>query len=146
MRKRVILWVEDSPADALLLRLALHQNAVDVELIVVPSVAEARRYLRGEALKNGATLRPDLVLVDLNLPMDGGQSLLGEASRSAPTVVFTTTDDPRQHARCIELGAAECITKPEDWLGYDDVVQRLCRYFPDACSQPPSLSLHTIGG
>ena len=113
-----ILLVEDSPGDARLTKEALREGKVRNNLHVVPDGVEALAFLR-RAGKYGPVPRPDVILLDLNLPKKDGREVLAEIKedddlRRIPVVVLTTSQDERDVLRAYELHANCYITKPVD--------------------------------
>jgi len=111
-----ILLVEDSPGDVSLTRHALKQAKVANELNVVADGEEAMAYLRQEAAYEEAT-RPELVLLDLNLPRKDGREVLAEMKQDAdlstiPVVVLTTSSDETDVLKAYQLHANSYVTKP----------------------------------
>lgn len=111
-----ILLVEDLAADAGLVRAALKEGRFYCSLDVVEDGEQALAYLRGEL--RGAH-RPDLVLLDLNLPRLNGRDVLrimkeDETLRAIPVVVLTTSDVERDIEASYSLGAVGFVTKPLD--------------------------------
>jgi CheY-like chemotaxis protein len=113
-----ILLVEDNPADVRLTREALKEGRVHNELNVVPDGVEALSYLRQEGKYRDAR-RPDLVLLDLNLPRMDGREVLREVKsderlKTIPIVVLTTSAAEQDVARSYGLHANSYVTKPVD--------------------------------
>ena len=118
MRPIEILLVEDNPGDARLTREALCDAKVRNNLSVVSDGVEALAYLRNEAPFETA-IRPDLVLLDLNLPRMSGREVLAEIKTDAtlrrlPVVVLTTSSDEQDILESYNLYANCYITKPVD--------------------------------
>lgn len=117
-KKLNVLLVEDEPADAHLVRLAFAEGQVPVDLHHVPDGVEAFAFLHREGAYANVP-RPDLILLDLNMPrMDGRQFLkkikLDAALRSLPVVVLTTSDAERDLLDSYQHFAAGFIVKPVD--------------------------------
>jgi CheY-like chemotaxis protein len=111
-----ILLIEDNPADVLLTKESFTKSKTANELGVVTNGAAALRFLRREGPYASAT-RPDLILLDLNLPTVDGREVLAEIKtdpdlKSIPVVVLTTSADERDIKRAYELNANCCVTKP----------------------------------
>jgi two-component system, chemotaxis family, response regulator Rcp1 len=111
-----ILLVEDSPSDVELTIEAMREAKVANELHVVIDGVEAMAFLRKEGAY-AAACRPDLVLLDLNLPRKDGKEVLAEMRadsilRSIPVAVLTTSKAESDILRSYELGANCFITKP----------------------------------
>ena len=109
-----VLVVEDNPADMLLIREAIRSSTVSADVIVAYDGAEALRLLEASAT------RPDLVILDLNVPRFGGLEVLQLRPRGGepPVVVFTGSRNPDERRRALALGAKEHIVKPETWDEY----------------------------
>ena len=114
-----ILLVEDSPGDVRLTREVLKDAKVLNELSVVGDGVEAMSFLRRQGEYAG-TARPDLILLDLNLPRKDGREVLAEIKadeqlRRIPVVVLTTSDAEHDILRTYDNHANCFITKPIDW-------------------------------
>lgn len=113
-----ILLVEDDPGDVVLTKEALAEGKVANTLDVVPDGVEAMRYLRREGEYARAS-RPDLILLDLNLPKKTGREVLEELQadaglRTIPVVVLTTSEGEEDIAKAYQSNANCYITKPVD--------------------------------
>jgi two-component system, chemotaxis family, response regulator Rcp1 len=111
-----ILLVEDDPADVELTREAMKDSKLLVTMTVVDDGVKAMRFLKQEEPYTDAR-RPDLVILDLNLPRKDGREVLQEIKndenlKSIPVCILTTSADAQDIKRCYELGANCCITKP----------------------------------
>lgn len=124
-----ILLVEDNPGDVRLTREALKEGKVRNNLHVASDGVEALAFLRREG--HGADApRPDLILLDLNLPRMDGRELLEEikqddALRSIPVVILTTSRDEEDILRTYDLHANCYITKPVDLDQFISVVRSI---------------------
>jgi len=114
-----IFLAEDNPADVYLLREALGVDSnSDVELLVASDGAEALDYVNRRG--HYASLpKPDLIVLDLNLPKSDGTDVLQSIRESqelgdVPVVILTSSDSPRDRAAAVRLGANGYITKPSD--------------------------------
>ncbi len=118
-----ILLVEDNAADLDLTIDALAQSKWSTNISTVCDGTEAMAFLRREGKYTTAT-RPNLVLLDLNLPRKDGRSVLADvksdpALRRIPIVIFSTSQAPIDIERCYELGANSYVSKPpilRDWM------------------------------
>lgn len=124
-----LLLVEDSPADVLMTREGLARAKVHNKLTVVRDGVEALAFLRREDPFTNAT-RPDLILLDLNLPRKDGREVLAEikadpALRSIPVVILTTSKVEEDILRAYGLHANCYITKPVDFSGFVQMVRTL---------------------
>lgn len=129
-----ILLVEDEPADANLVRLALKENKVHCHLYHVFDGVDALAFLRHEGEQNANTPRPDLILLDINMPRMNGRELLTELKAdeklaAIPVVVLTTSDIDRDINASYKMGAAGYITKPIDIDQFIDAIRQLDNYW-----------------
>lgn len=136
-----ILLVEDNDGDALLTEEALSASKMRVNMKRVHNGVEAVRYLRKEAPFEEAT-RPDLILLDLNMPKMGGQELLtiikrDPMLRSIPVVVLTTSAAERDILHSYELNAACFVSKPVDFEQFQKVVRELSQFWFTLVRLPP---------
>lgn len=128
-----ILLVEDEPADAHLVRMAFMESRVLVDLRHVTDGVDALAYLE-QAPGFIDTPRPDLILLDLNMPRMDGRTFLAELKRredlrGIPVVVLTTSDVERDVVAAYDLGAAGYIVKPVDLDQFMSVIQSLQDYW-----------------
>jgi len=124
-----ILLVEDNPGDVRLTREALREGKIHNNLAVVEDGVEALRYLRGEGPYAGSP-RPDVILLDLNLPRKDGREVLEEVKadprlRTIPIVVLTSSDAERDVVRAYDLHANCYVTKPVDLEQFINVVKSI---------------------
>jgi two-component system, chemotaxis family, response regulator Rcp1 len=113
-----ILLIEDNPADARLALEAIREAKVHNRLTWVSDGVEAMAHLRKEG-KYGEAARPDLILLDLNLPRKDGREVLAEIKadpmlRRIPVVVLTTSQAEEDILKAYNLNANCYITKPVD--------------------------------
>lgn len=113
-----ILHMEDDLGDVLLTRKALRSSDVDIHINVASDGVQALAYLRAEGAHTDA-VRPDLILLDLNMPRKDGRELLAELKqdlglRSIPVIVLTTSDSQQDVLQAYDLQAACYIKKPID--------------------------------
>ena len=124
-----VLLVEDSRSDALLVREGLKRANIDHTLDHVEDGVEAMQFLQREGPYSGVP-RPDVVLLDLNLPRKNGHEVLAEmtandALRRLPVMVWTTSEDkPDCDAGSAPL-VIRCVTKPAGMEGFIEVMQAL---------------------
>lgn len=124
-----ILLVEDNPGDADLVRLALEENKLCNELHVAEDGDTAMAFLRREG-SHASAPRPDLILLDLNLPKKDGREVLAEIKadpdlRSIPVVVLTTSKHDEDILKAYELNANCYVTKPVDFDQFARVVRQI---------------------
>jgi two-component system response regulator len=141
-RKEVdILLVEDDPGDVELTREGLADSKLLVNLHTVDNGIKALQYLRKKGPYSDAG-RPDLILLDLNMPKKDGRETLKEIKsdeglRSIPVVVLTTSDADMDITRCYELGANCFITKPVGFEAFIKVVHSLEDFWFTVVKVPP---------
>jgi two-component system, chemotaxis family, response regulator Rcp1 len=124
-----ILLVEDNPGDVRLTIEGLRESKVRNNLHVAPDGVAALEFLRRDGTYADAP-RPDLILLDLNLPKKDGREVLAEikadpALRTIPVVVLTTSSAEKDVLRTYELQAASYITKPVDLEQFITVVKSI---------------------
>lgn len=135
-RPITVLLVEDDPGDVLLVREAFADHRLSNPLLVAGDGVEAL-----ELLRNPETERPDLVLLDLNLPRKDGREVLREikaddALRSIPVVVLTTSDAEEDILRSYDLHANAYVTKPVDFERFLEVVRQIDEFFVSVVKLP----------
>jgi two-component system, chemotaxis family, response regulator Rcp1 len=117
-----VLLVEDSPGDVRLIEEALKDVKVPIRLHIARDGVEAMAFLRGEG-KNTNAPRPNLILLDLNLPKKDGREVLREIKESAafvsiPVVILSTSAAEVDIVQSYTLHANCYITKPVDLKGF----------------------------
>jgi CheY-like chemotaxis protein len=122
-----ILLVEDNPSDVLLTRIAMQECKIANRLHVAKDGEVAMSFLRRQG-EHAEAPRPDLVMLDLNLPRMDGRELLREMKsdpmlRVIPVVVLTTSDSETDVLRSYDLHANAYITKPLDMEQFVRVVK-----------------------
>ena len=113
-----LLLVEDNPGDVLLTQEAFREGGAPLRLSVVGDGEEALRYLRKQGAHEHA-IRPDLILLDLNLPRKDGRELLAEIKQDddlaqIPVLILTTSQSRQDIGRAYKLHANCYLTKPLD--------------------------------
>ena len=136
-----ILLVEDNPGDVELTREALHDTKVHMHLSVVPDGVEAMAFLRREGAYADAP-RPDLILLDLNLPRKDGRGVLADvkqdpALRHIPVVVLTSSQAEQDIVRAYELHANCYVTKPVDLDQFVTIVRSIEQFWFTVVKLPP---------
>jgi two-component system response regulator len=128
-----VLLVEDDPGDELMTREAFEHNKVGNALHVVRDGAEALDYLyrRGD---HAAAPRPDLILLDLNLPKRDGREVLEEIKShpdlaAIPVVVLTTSSAEEDILRSYRLHANAYVTKPVDFDQFINAIRQIDDFF-----------------
>ncbi len=128
-----LLLVEDDPGDVVMTREALEDSKLLIELHVVSNGEEAVAYLRNEA-PFGDAARPDLVLLDLNLPRLSGREVLEIVKADPgllpiPIVILTTSESEEDVLRSYELHANAYVTKPVGFESFVSVVKQIDDFF-----------------
>ena len=128
MRVANLLLVEDTASDVRLVKEAVKEIGVPVEVAVAKDGIEAMNYLRDA--EAGNVSRPDLVLLDLNLPRKNGREVLTEIKgspnlRQIPVVVMTSSQAEEDVNAAYALNANCYIIKPSDLSEYVDVVRSI---------------------
>jgi CheY-like chemotaxis protein len=137
-----ILLVDDDPGDVLITREAFAENKVRNHLSVVSDGESAMQFLRREGQFAGAP-RPDLILLDLNLPRKAGHEVLAEIKSDVdlqriPVVVLTTSDAEEDILRSYHLHANAYVTKPVDFDCFLTVVRQIDEFFVTVVKLPPA--------
>jgi CheY-like chemotaxis protein len=130
-----VLLVEDDPGDVVLIQEAFEHNKVRNSLHVVGDGVEAMDFLRT------SDQRPDLILLDLNLPRKDGREVLAEVKtdpvlRSIPVVVLTTSKAEEDILRSYDLHANAYVTKPVDFSRFIEVVRQIDEFFVTVVKLP----------
>jgi len=130
----VILLAEDEPADAHLVKAALAEARVLADLHHVQDGREVLEFLRRQGPRFASAPRPNLILLDLNMPrMDGRECLAAlkadNALRDIPVVVLTTSEVERDVAISYNLGASGYITKEMDIDAFITTLRQLGDYW-----------------
>lgn len=136
-----ILLAEDNPGDVKLTEKALEKGKVMNNLHVVSDGVEAMEYLRQEGKYESAP-RPDLLLLDLNMPRMDGQEVLAEMKsdedlRRIPVVVLTSSGAEEDILESYDLHANAYLTKPVDFSGFVDIIGRIEDFWLRVVKRPP---------
>jgi two-component system, chemotaxis family, response regulator Rcp1 len=136
----LILLVDDSPADAGLTCEVLGTSERQATIQTVCDGEEAMAYLHRTG-KYCEASRPDLLILDLNLPRKDGRAVLAELKadpelNEIPVIVFTTSRSGRDIARCYELGANSYMTKPGNLAQFFSAVRSLENFWCGFASLP----------
>jgi len=139
-----VLLVEDSPADLRLTQRAFKHAGLPHELRVVRDGDEALAYLHQEGAYNepGIAPRPDVILLDLNLPRMGGHELLREVKqdnrfKQVPIIVLTTSERPDDVRLAYEAGANAYLLKPVEFSRFTEVIGQLGKFWLEIVELPP---------
>jgi chemotaxis family two-component system response regulator Rcp1 len=135
-----VLLVEDDPGDVLIAREALRAGRLMPRVEVVPDGVEAMAYLRKEGNYADA-VRPDLILLDLNLPRKSGHEVLAEVKadeslRRIPVVVLSTSAAAEDVRRSYDLHANVYVAKPVDFTAFASVIQQIDHFFSSVAELP----------
>lgn len=136
-----ILLIEDSPTDIDLTREGLEMGKLRNDLAVFEDGDEALRYLRRQGEHAGAE-RPDLILLDLNLPGKDGREVLADIKTdpelmSIPVVVLTSSKAEEDIAKSYSLHANCYVTKPVDFGRFVEVVRGIEDFWFSIVKLPP---------
>ena len=128
-----ILLIEDNLGDVELLREGLEESHLLHHLHVVTNGADALRFLHQEGAFRDA-LRPDLILMDLNLPGKGGQEILAEIKtnpqfKTIPVVILTSSEAESDIRRSYSLHANSYIIKPVDFKDLAEMLKTIDGYW-----------------
>jgi chemotaxis family two-component system response regulator Rcp1 len=135
-----LLLVEDNPGDVRLTREALKEGQLSVNLSVAVDGVEAVEFLRRTG-KFANAPRPDLILLDLNLPRKSGREVLSEIKsdpdlKKIPVLVMTTSTSQQDIARAYSLNANCYIAKPMELQDFIEVVQSIEDFWLTKASLP----------
>lgn len=138
-----ILLIEDSEPDVCLVREALEQAGLEVDLQVLED-GESGVDLIEQMDQDVKIPHPQLILLDLNLPKKGGAQVLervrnSRACRRVPVVILTSSDSPLDKAQAARLGATEYFRKPSrlsEFMQLGSVVQRILGTYLQMATEP----------
>jgi len=138
-----ILLVEDNPGDARLAQEALKDSKMKNNLYIVYDGIDAMNFLR-KAGKYSDAVTPDLVLLDLNLPLKNGKEVLEEIKsdddlKRIPVVILTTSKSEEDILKSYNLHANCFITKPIDLSQFIKVIKSIESFWLSIVKLPPKL-------
>lgn len=138
---KTILLIEDSPGDVRLTQEAFHSADSTLRFRVAADGVEAVSFLQREGVHREA-LRPDLILLDLNLPkMDGRQVLAvikqDESLKTIPTVVLTTSEAEADIEAVYQLRANCYLTKPVEFDAFESLLKSVSDFWLMMVRLPP---------
>ena len=140
----IILVVEDDLGDQILIQESLQANSNSKLVRLVSDGEEALEYLRrsNRYASPAEAPRPDLILLDLNMPRLGGKEVLARVKadpvlRSIPTVAFTTSCREEDVASCYSMGANSFVQKPTDFDQFQTVIRSVEHYWLKVSLFPP---------
>jgi chemotaxis family two-component system response regulator Rcp1 len=133
--KPVVVVVEDSPADLYLIRQALSQNKVDATFLSALDGQQAMQI--AEDIDSDAIPRPDLIILDLNLPRYSGLEVLTRLRNSPrceglPIVVLSSSNAFTDRHEAERLGATRYFQKPYDYAAFMAIGADLKAFLPEA--------------
>jgi CheY-like chemotaxis protein len=134
--KKIILMVEDDPDDIYLIGEAIDECQLNAQINIVEDGEQLMDYLRhkGEYADPDGSPRPDLILLDLNMPRKDGREALAELKkdpelRGIPVVVLTTSSAERDMKYSYAQGASGFVTKPVTFSGLREAVCKIGDYW-----------------
>ena len=135
-----ILLVEDNPGDARLTVEAMREAKLRNRMHVVEDGVEAMAFLRRQG-RYGEAPRPDLILLDLNLPRKDGREVLAEVKadpdlKRIPVVILTTSRAEEDVLRAYELHANCYVTKPVDLAQFMKIVGQIDEFWVKVVTLP----------
>jgi chemotaxis family two-component system response regulator Rcp1 len=137
------LLAEDNPGDVRLTKEALRESKISNNLNVVPDGVEAMAFLRRTGNYANAP-RPDVILLDLNLPKKDGREVLAEVKadpnlRLIPVVIITSSEAEQDVLKTYELHANCYVTKPVDLEQFIKVIQSIETFWLTIVTLPSSV-------
>jgi len=129
-----ILLVEDNEGDVEMTRRALSRAATPCTLAVVNNGNQALDYLHGEVAGGVPPGRPDLILLDINMPRMDGKTFLRTVKRddrlkAIPVVMFTSSESPNDIRECYESFASGYVVKPFDGRQYAERLDQVVNFW-----------------
>jgi CheY-like chemotaxis protein len=136
-----ILLVEDDPADQKLIKTSLRNQRIANDLQVANSAEEALSFLHSRQDDSGGVVRPNLILLDLNMPGMGGKEFLkqikgDESLKDIPVVILTTSNSDRDIVDSYRLQAAGYVHKPVSLDEFKQVMSEIEDYWFVLCRLP----------
>jgi two-component system, chemotaxis family, response regulator Rcp1 len=141
-----ILLVEDSPVQQALTRRALEDSTLTANLHVVDDGVAALQYLKGEGeFSKSRNPRPDIVLLDLNMPRMGGHEFLSKLKSDPklaqiPVTVLTTSSSDSDATASYARGANAFVTKPAEYEKFVELLSALGQFWAHFVKTPPSVN------
>ncbi|TRZ96989.1 MAG: response regulator [Dehalococcoidia bacterium] len=142
LRPITILLVEDDPADQKLIKVSLESQLVANDLYVVNTGEEGMDFLHQRGDYSSVVPRPDLILLDLNMPGMGGKEFLKRIKddknlKQIPVVIVTTSDLEKDIIDSYDLQASGYVRKPVTLDGFKEVMKKIGEYWFVLCKRPP---------
>ena len=149
-KRQIILFADDDEDDRLLVKEAFASAEVPPsDLYFAENGQDLLDYLRHHgkyAVRNIPSPRPDLILLDLNMPKKDGRESLREIKSDPelcciPIIILTTSKEAEDITRCYELGASTFICKPKSYSELERIAENLCRYWMRVAALPKQKQL-----
>lgn len=147
MKKFTILIAEDDMDDYYLLKDALLEKNANADVRLVTDGSDLMDYLlyKGKFQKKKDAPRPELILLDLNMPkIDGREALSTIKSipdlKQIPIVIFTTSKEINDICQCYKFGANSYISKPDSFKDLSQIVDALMTYWMNTVSLPDKMA------
>jgi CheY-like chemotaxis protein len=134
-RRFVILMADDDAEDCLLVRDAVEETRLPHQVRFVPDGEELLDYLKRQGqYAEEHSPRPDLILLDLNMPKKDGREVLRQLKcdprlRAIPVVVLTTSTSEDDVAYCYQTGASSFLSKPVSYRAWIEMIGNLFSYW-----------------
>ena len=135
-KEPVVLLVEDNPAEQNLTRRSFHRSQIQADLRIVSDGEEALDYVfqRGSYQDPAKSPRPDIILLDLNLPKINGHKVLAAIKQDSklatiPIIILTTSKKEDDVSLSYELGCNSFLIKPVDIDGFAAILQSVESYW-----------------
>jgi chemotaxis family two-component system response regulator Rcp1 len=140
-KNRVVLLVEDNPGDARLAREAFRDIDEFIHLHLASDGMEAMAYLKREGVNRNAP-RPDLILLDLNVPKMDGREVLArikgdDSLKMIPTIVLSSSETDTDVLISYQLHANCYLRKPAKWDAFDELVRCVINFWLTEAKLPP---------
>lgn len=144
LKPAIILLVEDDPSDQKLVKVSLQKQRIANELHVASSGEEALDFLYQRGRYQDGAPRPDLILLDLNMPGMGGKEFLRRLKedknlRTKPVVILTTSDSEQDIIDSYNLQASGYVKKPVNLDEFKEVMKQIGEYWFVICRLPPKV-------
>lgn len=142
IKPATILLVEDDPGDQKLITLSLRNQKLGNEVHIACSGEEAMEFLYRRGKYSDEMPRPDLILLDLNMPGMGGKEFLrqikeDESMKMIPVVILTSSDSEADIIETYNLHASGYVKKPVKLEDFKRVVKGINEYWFVLCRLPP---------
>ncbi len=140
LKSVIILLIEDDPGDQKLTKKSLLDAKIVNDVLVTESGEQALDYLERSQNGDSQSPRPDLILLDLNMPGMGGKEFLkrvkaNDELRTIPVVILTTSDLDHDISESYKLHASGYIKKPVTMDGFQIMMQSLQEYWFNVCKR-----------